>query len=218
MPGSEDRRLTHIPGSGARAETREVLIAHDPESGPLTAVRNVIVQSSLAELKQHGHYEAYTKLMDPGVLEQLLFSLAPGWIPFDLAFAHYEACERLGLSDQHFAAMGRSVGGRVQETVLVSARKKAQEPGHDLMQSIGSLGRMFPRLFQGGSVQVVKVGPQALLYEERGFKLNCFNYYRQGHVAAVRAAHEALGVKIVELRALSYKAATDELVVRVEWQ
>jgi hypothetical protein len=178
----------------------------------------VIIQSSLAELKTHGHYEAYTKRIDPGLLEQLLFSVAPGWIPVELAFAHYDACERLGLSDKDFAAMGRSVGDRVQETVLVSARKKAQEPAHDLLQSIGSLGRMYPRLFQGGSVQVVKVGPKTLLYEERGFRLNCFHYYRQGHVAAVRAAHEALGAKIVDLRALGYKPALDELVLRIEWQ
>jgi hypothetical protein len=80
-----------------------------------------------------------------------------------------------------------------------------------------SAQRMWPRLFQGGSVQVVKVGPQALLYEERGFKLNCFHYYRQGHVAAVRAAHEAIGAKIVDLRVLSYNEAIDELVLRIEW-
>jgi hypothetical protein len=197
--------------------TREIVIPHDRAAGPVTAVRNVLLQASLAELRAHGHYERYAKLIDPRVLEQLLSGLGPGWVPLDLAFAHYEACEKLCLTREEFAAMGDRVGDRVQDAVLVSLAKKVRENDFDLWLAVPALHRMWPRLFQGGSIQVVKLGPKEQLLEERGIVLNRFSYYRHGHVAALCASRGALGVRMTSAQVVSYAATTDEMVIRLAW-
>jgi hypothetical protein len=198
-------------------DLREIIIPHDRAAGPVTAVRNVILQASLAELKVHGHYDRYTKVIHPGVLEQLLSYLGPGWIPLELALAHYEACEQLRLSADEFAAMGDRVGDRVQETMLVSPAKRVRQSDFDLWLAVPALHRMWRRLFQGGSVQVVKVGPKDQLLEEWGFGLTRYHYYRQGHLAVLRATRSAVGATRTTAAVVSYSAPLDELVVRIGW-
>jgi hypothetical protein len=205
-------------GTPPPAETREILVPYDLTAGPVTAVRNVVIQASLGQLRSNGHYERYTTLIDNTTLEQLVaMSLAPGWIPIELALAHYEACDNLMLTREQFAVMGQAVGERVHETVLVSSAKKARAPDYNAWDAEGPLQRMWPRLFQGGSVQTVKVGPKAKLMEERGFRLNKYHYYRQAHLAAVKTTHRSLGTHEVQTKVESYSPARDELVIRVSW-
>lgn len=205
-------------GAPPAAETREILVPYDPSAGPVTAVRNVIIQASLTQLRSNGHFERYATLIDPAALEQLItMSIAPGWIPIELALAHYEACDNLMLTREQFAVMGYAVGERVHETVLVSPAKKTRDPSFNAWNVEGPLQRMWPRLFQGGSVQTVKVGPKAKLMEERGFRLSQFHYYRQAHLSAVMATHLSLGSFEVQTKVESYSAARDELVIRVSW-
>src|ERR1700748_3529222 len=100
-----------IDGSAPRGE---VLVAHDPNAGDVTEVRNLVVQSSITELKQHGFYERYQKCIAPDALEDLLSRVAPGWIPVELVIAHYQACEDMNLSNEELNSMGSSVGDRLQ--------------------------------------------------------------------------------------------------------
>lgn len=208
--------LTGDEGVGF-AGPREIIIPHDAEAGPVTAVRNVVIQASLVELKNNGYYDRYTTLIAPDILERLRLAIAPSWIEVDLALAHYAACDNLRLTPEEFEAMGKRVGHRVQETVLVSLAKKVREAGFDLCPAVGALHRMWPRLFQGGSVQVVKVGSKEKLLELRGFALNRYHYYRQAHLAALRATYAALGTRVAQTKVVSYDAAGDELVVGVAW-
>ena len=195
----------------------EIVIPHESSAGRVTGVRNVLLQASLAELKAHGHYERYAMEIEPGALELLLSSLAPGWISVQLAMAHYEACEKLNLSREEFEAMGERVGDRVQETVLVSSAKKEHAEPYDLWLALPSLHRMWPRLFQGGSVQITKIGTKEKLLEERGFVLTRYHYHRQGHLAALRSTYGALGVHLTTTKIVSYDAGHDEMVIRVAW-
>ncbi|MEY4508816.1 MAG: hypothetical protein RLZZ450_938 [Pseudomonadota bacterium] len=198
--------------------SREILIPYDPAAGPVTAVRNVILQASLSQLRERGHFERYAKLIAPATLEQLIaMSIAPGWIPIELALAHYEACDSLMLTREQFAEMGSAVGERVQGTVLISSAKKSREAEFDPWSANAPLNRMWARLYQGGTVQVTKVGPHAKLLEQRGFQLSRYHYYRQGQAAALRAIQSAIGARNVETKVDSYSPARDELVIRVSW-
>lgn len=203
---------------GRPSETREILTPHDLAAGPVTAVRNMILQASLAQLRASGHFERYAALIAPRVLEQLIaMSIVPGWIPIDLVLAHYEACDDLMLTREQFAQMGSAVGERVQETALVSPAKKTRDADYDPWNAVGPLQRMWARIYQGGSVQVVKVGPRAKLLEQRGFQVSRFQYYRQGQMAALRTIHRALGTQTLDTKIESYSPARDELVIRVSW-
>ena len=208
------------PGAsdGRTAETREIVTPHDPAAGPVTAVRNMILQASLAQLRASGHYDRYATLIDLQVREQLLaMSIAPGWIPIELVLAHYEACDNLMLTREQFAEMGAAVGERIQETALVSPAKKTRDADYNPWDAVGPLQRMWARLYQGGSVQVVRAGPKTKLLEQRGFQLSRYNYYRQAQSAALKAVHAALGTQNLETKVESYSPARDELVIRVSW-
>jgi hypothetical protein len=211
-------RTADSEGEGETSGAREIVIPHDGSAPPVSGVRNVLLQASLAELKANGYYERYTSLIAPDVLEALLSSLAPGWIPLTVALAHYEACDKLALSAGEFVAMGKRVGDRVQDTFLVSLGKKGKDANFDLWAAVGPLHRMWPRLFKGGSVQTVKLGPKEMLLEEWGFRLNVYEYYRQGHLAALRSTYGALGTRITQVKVVSYDVAHDEMIVSIRWQ
>jgi hypothetical protein len=203
--------------AAAATGTREILIPHAATVLPLTAVRNVFIQSSLAGLRAKGYYDRYVQLIDPAVLSQLLSSLAPGWIPLKLVDAHYEACEGLMLSPQNLTEIGGQVGHRLQESVLVSSAKRVRDADFDMWDVMLSLHRMWARLYQGGSVQVVKLGPREKLIETRGLSLFRFHYYRQTSLCAIAAAYRSLGAEATSVKIVSYSAKTHEMVVRTSW-
>jgi len=203
--------------TSATAGQREILIPHAPTALSLTAVRNVFIQSSLVGLKANGYYERYTKLMDPDVLAQLQSSLGPGWVPVELAMAHYEACDGLMLSAQELNEIGGQVGHRLQESVLVTSAKRVRNTDFDMWDVMLALHRMWGRLYQGVSVQVVKLGAREKLIETRGLSLFRFHYYRQTSLAAISAAYRALGAHENSVKMVSYSAKTHELVVRTSW-
>jgi hypothetical protein len=201
----------------AAPESREVIIPHDAAAGPVTTVRNVVVQFSIAQLKEHGLYERYAQAISPRVLEELLSHLAPGWIPVELVLAHYDACEKLGLSTEELTKLGARTGDRLQETSLVSVAKKVRSPDFDLWSAVGALYRMWARLYQGGSVQIVRLAPKIKVLEQRGFPMNRYAYFRQAQLGAVSSSYTALGARVSSLQLTSYDADKGEAVMRLTW-
>ena len=203
----------------ANTETQrgEILVAHDPNAGEVTEVRNLLLQSSLGQLKANGYYDRYVQCIAPSALEQLLSHVAPGWVPVSLAMAHYQACEDMRLSSDELNAMGRSVGERLQETTLVSAAKSHRDDSFDPWQVEAQLHRMWQRLYRGGSIQVTKLGPKEKSIEQRGFPMNKFHYYRHATVLALSAAHAAVGLQLARVRMHKYDVQTHDIVIRVSW-
>lgn len=198
-------------------EGREIVIPHEREIQPCTAVRNVVIQSSIAQLQDAGYYQRYLTLIDPELLADLTSSFAPGWTPIDLALAHYEACDKLGLSQEEQSNLGQRIGTRLQETALVSAAKRSRGANFDLWTATGQLHRMWARLYQGGSAQVVKLGPKDKLVELRAFALSRYRYYRNAQLAGIGAAYEALGARVDSLKVVNYNLSRDELTFHFSW-
>jgi hypothetical protein len=112
--------------------------------------------------------------------------------------------------------LGERVGERIQGTLLVAAKNKRAED-IDLWNAEGPLHRVWARTYQGGSLQVVKLGPKLKLVETRGIVLNRYHYYRKASLAVLRAAHAALGAEISAVEMERYDEANDEFVVRFAW-
>jgi hypothetical protein len=199
------------------AESREVLIPYDPAAGSLTAVRNVLLQSSIAQLRSQGHYPRYVEEIEPRILEKLESNVGPGWIDAEFALAHYEACDRMALTPKELAALGRQVGEHLQATALASLRTTAKHGGYDPWTAVSAISRVWPRMYQGGSTQYVKVGPQELLVEAKGYRLNQFSYFRLGSIAVLKAIFGVLGPRVCHVQGISYNPKTDEYVRRVSW-
>lgn len=209
-------RTFTAPAAGVGDERREIVFAHDERATPVVAVKNVVLQSSLAELRAHGFYARYERAMEPGNLQTLLSSLAPGWIAIELALAHYKACDSLVLTTEESNLVGSGVGARLQQTSLVSPAKRTREADFDLWQGMANLHRIWSRLYQGGSAQVVKVGAREMLLECRKYRLDRFDYFRRAQMAAFRAMFDSMGASS-SVKLVSYSAAREESIYRVTW-
>ena len=196
----------------------EIVIPHDLDAGPVTHVKNLVVQFSIAQLQNEGHYDRYAKLMSPAVLSDLLARLGPGWLPVEFAILHFEACDKLELSEEQIDQLARRVGDRIQNAALVSAAKRAREENFDVWDAVGQLHRGWKRLCQGGSIQITKLGPKEQLLSRRGYPMNRFRYYRQAQLGSFAAAYAALGTELIKREVVLVDAANDEVIFHLAWR
>jgi hypothetical protein len=195
----------------------EILIPHEEEFQPVTAVRNTVLQASLGELREAGYFERYAIHIEPSVLHELSSNLAPSWVPIALVDAHYLACDAMGLKAEELQRIGQAVGVRVRQTSIVVADNRTSDAPVDVWTIVGQLHRAWKRVYQGGSVQIVKLGPRDELIELRGHSLYRHPYFRFASLAAIAAAHEAVGARIELIRIVRYEAQTHEVVIHLAW-
>jgi hypothetical protein len=198
-------------------QTAEILVPHEVAFRPLVAVRNTLIQASLGELREAGYYERYAQHIPETVLSELSSNLGPGWMPIELADAHYAACDVMRLTEDELRRIGEAVGLRVRQTFIVVAGKKDKDGRVDVFGMLAQMYRVWKRLYQGGSVQITKLSPAEELIEFRGFSLNRHHYYRLANLAAVVGVHEAIGVRIDMAKLLRYDPTTHDVVIQMGW-
>jgi hypothetical protein len=204
--------------SSAPPVGREIIIPHVADIRPCTAIRNVVIQSSLAQLQEEGHYERYLQHIDPQKLEELKATFAPGWTPIALAHAHYRACEDIGLTQDEIVRLGQRIGWKLHETTLIHAAKRNPSMDFDLWEAAGALYRVWARTYEGGSCQVVKLGPKDKLVELKAFSLTRYRYYRIAQLHGIGSAYQRFGVKLETLKLVNYDPTGDELTFRFTWR
>lgn len=198
-------------------ETREILVPHEPTRGALKAVRRVLVQSSLAKLRELGFYEPYRALVDPETLETITTQIGPGWLLLELAMAHYRACDALRLSDAQIDELGGLSGDKLAHTLLVARGNKTTDVEVSPWLAVGAFSRMGRRIHDGGSTQYVRLGPKQLLIESVGNPLFAIDYYRAAHLAFLRRAFGSLGVNVTESKLTAFRPQGAIVEVRLTW-
>jgi hypothetical protein len=177
----------------------------------------MIVQSSLLDIKELGHYERYRVHMLPTELAEVTDAIGPGWLPLEFALAHYRACDRMGISDEQISTMGTRSGAKMQGTLLLGLNKSSPDEIQSPWETIGAFSRMGRRVYDGGSSQYVKLGPKELQIENIGNPLFSLHYYRVAHLAFLRGAFSAFGVEIKAVKPISFHKDGDRADVRISW-
>ena len=198
-------------------EVREVIIAHLSPLKPATQARSTLLQSSLNYLRERGHYATYLEIVSPVHRETIVGSLAPSWLPIEVALAHYRACDALPLSGEERVAIGESVGDRIQGTFMRTLVQTARQAGVTPWLLFKRFDRMWERLFQGGSVEVVQVGPKDLTVEVRGAQVSQFGYFRTAFTGVVRAGFKFVGVRAAYVHESPWDGVNDRYVMRAAW-
>src|SRR5947199_350480 len=80
-------------------------------------------------LRERGHFERWSQLVDPRHKDAIVYTPAGVWMPVAISEAHYDACDRLGLSADEILAMGNAVARMTQKTVLALTLRLAHEAG-----------------------------------------------------------------------------------------
>jgi hypothetical protein len=196
---------------------RQILIAHTQSVKPATTIRSTVLQSSVASLRQRGHFDRWLTLVDERHRATIVESLAPSWMPIEVALAHYAACEALELPLSEQMAMGEAVGDRIQGSFLTTLMKSARAAGYNPMILLSQFDRLYGRLFQGGSVQLTQTGPKDADVEVRGMQATCFPYFRIAFAGVVRAGFLFAGVRTGYVKQGAYKSTSDTLVLHTSW-
>jgi hypothetical protein len=199
-------------------EQREVLFPHEPTRKPLTAVRRMLVHSSITELERLGYFERYSQLIRPESLARIKELIGPGSMPADLALEHYEACDQLGLSDDAIYAAGVRAGEKIGDALLVASAQVGPMADHTAWTLVGAFYRMSRRIYEGGSAQYVKLGPNTLQIEYRDNPLFSVRYYRVAYGGFLRQAFKSVGLEINDFVLSPYRRERAEIEARLRWK
>ena len=183
----------------------------------MTAVRSTLLQSSLNTLRQRGHFERYLMVMEPRYRESILGSLAPEWLPIDVAMAHYAACDALQMSAGELHEIGEEVGNRIQGTFLGTIVRRARVMGLTPWIPLAQIGRLWERLFEGGAPALLKVGPKDALIDLRNLRLAQFAYFRAAFCGVLASGIKLGAGRAVQTRVLDLRDPASRLRVRAEW-
>jgi hypothetical protein len=198
-------------------ETLEIIVPHVRAVGPVTQLRSTLVQSSLGVLKERGHFEAWSSAVDSAHRTTILEAVAPVWLPIEVGMAHYAACEALRLPQHELAAVGEAVGSRIQNTFLATVTRAAQQAGMTPWAPLPHFGRVWSRLFMGGSAELKKMGPKDLQIEIKGLGLLRYAYVRSTYAALVRAALLLFGARTAYVNVARWQPGSSDLVLLAAW-
>ena len=198
-------------------EAPEIIVPHVANVAQVTHVRSTLLQSSLAGLKERGHFAAWFDNIAPEHRDLIVETVAPVWIPTEAAIAHYLACEAINLSSAEQVALSETLGNRMQSLFLSSVTKAAKHAGVTPWTPVPHFGRVWARLFMGGSTQLTRVGPKDLQLEMKGLSLVQVPYFRLGFAAIVRSALKVFGARSAYVKVAGYREGTDELTFLASW-
>jgi hypothetical protein len=159
---------------------------------PVTGVRSTLLASSLQAIRERGLVDAYTAALPQRHHDQVLRTLAPVWLPVDAALAHYKAVDSLRLSEEDVLSIGRGVGDRLHGTFLGTLVRGARHAGFTPWSIASKVDRVWSRVFEGGAIGVVKLGPKEGVLSIRGLPLLSVDYFRVGWRGVLCASVESV--------------------------
>ena len=164
------------PQSLESVSSEVVAVDHRSAKGPVvSAVRGSLLASAVERLKVFGHYERYVALLSPALREKVVFSLAMSWLPVDLLVQHCQVCDELMLTDVELQELGGQTASSMTRVMLGSM---ARNVGMTPWLALGSAGRVYDRIYEGGAVSVTRLGPKDLRLEQVGNPLAQSRYFR----------------------------------------
>jgi hypothetical protein len=156
--------------------------------GEASEVRSTLIASSIVSLRRHGLYESYVALLAPEHRDAVLSSVAGQWLDMRVGRAHYDACDRLGLSVIEQVEIGAEVSFKIHETFLGVVVRMAKHAGVTPWTLLPKGNQMYSRLFRGGGgTRIVKRGPKEARADIVGIPLLDIPYFRH----ALRGLYQA---------------------------
>jgi hypothetical protein len=177
-----------LPARTAARHREPIVTLRHPrgEAPPVTRVRSTMLLSSLRSLRTRGLLDRYLERLPRDFHEPITGAVAGTWLDVDVAMAHYRACDALGLGVQDQVAMGEAVGEAVNGTFLRTVFHIARTAGITPWTALKQYTKLWERLFDGGDVEVDKLGPKEALVQMYGLPLFAIPYIR----VAIRGMHQ----------------------------
>lgn len=156
----------------------DVVLAFPAHAVATRAVRSTVLLGSITSLKEEGHFDRMSAALEPAYRDTLLQAVAGVWLPLEAALAYYRACDSLGLSSDAVAKLGGATFTRIQGALLGTVLRMANGAGVTPWTILPQLQRFWDRAYQGGAVQITRVGPKDAHLEVTRCPLADSHYYR----------------------------------------
>jgi hypothetical protein len=143
-----------------------------------TQFRTTWLSSSMRALRDRGLYDRYLSHLSPAHRETILSIVVGTWLPIDVAVAHYDACDQLGLTENDLLTIGAEVSKHAQGTVLSVAVTVAKGAGVTPWTVITRYPAIWNRTWVGGGCSVLKLGPKDARLEMGGWPCARTTYCR----------------------------------------
>jgi hypothetical protein len=188
-----------------------------PRLGACTEARSTLITLSLDAIRQRDCLAQYLRHLPACYRDDLLSSVAGVWLPLHLAKAHYQAVDALGFSTAEATAIGRTVGDRINGTLLGMMVKMAAEAGVTPWFILSNTGKLYERIFRGGGgTSIVRLGPKDALAEVVGVPLVAIPYFRAAMRGMFQAACE-LVCRRAYVRELPAQSGPWASAMRISW-
>jgi hypothetical protein len=138
----------------------DVVLALPSPIPPVRHVRSTLMLGGLASIKAAGLIEAYDAVSPPAVRDAIQTAVAGMWLPVDIAVAHYVACDRMEVSAESAAKLGRGTFERTKGLLLGTATGLARGVGVNPWTLLPHFQRFWLRGLDGGGVRVLRLGPK----------------------------------------------------------
>jgi hypothetical protein len=182
----ESPRLSAI----MRTVSDDVVLAFPEPIPPLRHVRSTLVLGGIASLEAAGLLDAYAEVSPPDVRAAVQSAVAGMWLPVETAVAHYLACDRLGLSSESAATLGRGTFGRTKGLLLGTAIGLARGAGVTPWTLIPHLQRFWLRGMDGGGVRALRLGPKEARLDVLACPLFESQYFRGAYRGLAQSLFE----------------------------
>ena len=141
----------------------QIILAYPARVTPVRNVRSTLLLAVRSSLQESGHYDAYCEALPTAHRALILQTVAGLWIPIEVAMVHYGALDSLLLSTESQMRLGGATFERIRGTLLGTMLRFANDAGVTPWTLLPQLQRFWNRAFDGGGLQVVKVGPKEAL-------------------------------------------------------
>jgi hypothetical protein len=122
--------------------------------------RSTWLTSSIRALRERKLLDRYAQLLPAVHHEAVLGAVVGVWLPIEVALAHYAACDALELQTTDLIAIGRDATNHVHGTILGTFVRLAKGAGVTPWNVLVRLHDLWNRIWIGGGVSVVKLGPK----------------------------------------------------------
>jgi len=140
--------------------------------------RSTWLTASRTTLRELGYGAAYEAALDPVHREAILGAVPGVWLPMAVARAHYEAADKLDLTESQVVAIGIAATRRSNATMLSFMSRLAQGAGVTPWTALGYAPRLMANTSDGGAIAVARMGPKDAILELVGYPLASVRYNR----------------------------------------
>jgi hypothetical protein len=196
----------------------EVLIEFPEPLEPTTAVRSTLITSSLASLRENRLFERYDLLQRSRHRDTILNCVAGEWLDLEVAAAHYQACDALGLTRDEQIAIGKAVSKRIHETFLRVIVQAARGVGVTPWMLLRRGDSLQARLNRGGGIRLIRMAERVARVEIAKSPLLEITYFRNALLGMYAAGVELLATDVqVRLLHTESQRPGELTALRIDW-